>query len=70
MIKYRQFRKFQGPSQQQKELAAIRNLCSHLSKLSESQRLEAIYRRNQDYMDLKVNSRIILLYALKFEIRE
>ncbi|KAI8925686.1 hypothetical protein BC831DRAFT_387050, partial [Entophlyctis helioformis] len=46
-------RRLQGPTHHQRELQSIRELCGHLKQLAELQRSEAIFRRNQDYLDLK-----------------
>ncbi|KAL2916170.1 hypothetical protein HK105_204261 [Polyrhizophydium stewartii] len=46
-------RRLQGPTHHQRELQSIRELCGHLKQLVDAQRSEAIFRRNQDFLDLK-----------------
>ncbi|XJO77036.1 hypothetical protein BDV3_001679 [Batrachochytrium dendrobatidis] len=46
-------RKFQPPTHFQKEFQYIHELCGQLKQLEESQRQEAIFKRNQDYNELK-----------------
>nr|KAJ3421640.1 hypothetical protein HK105_002847 [Polyrhizophydium stewartii] len=53
MLCARNNRRLQGPTHHQRELQSIRELCGHLKQLVDAQRSEAIFRRNQDFLDLK-----------------